>query len=234
MSFILCIETSTKVCSVALHNNGQLVAFKESFVPNSHSELINIFINDVLNEPKLDKKELSAICISSGPGSYTGLRIGLSTAKGLCYALDIPLLAIDTLKGLSQRVVEGDFNLDDNAIICPMLDARRMEVYCSTYSINGETLSEPEAKILDENSFNETLSKQKMFFLGDGSVKVKGIIKHQNANFKDDVLPSAVSFGNLAYAKFQKSEFEDLAYFEPFYLKEFHTIPSKKNLLLTK
>ena len=234
MALILSIETSTKVCSVALHSDGKLLSCKESFVPNSHSELINLFIAEVLTGAKIDNSKISAICISSGPGSYTGLRIGTSTAKGLCFALDIPLIAIDSLKGLAQKVVEGNFNLSENDIISPMIDARRMEVYCSLYSSKGDTISEPEAKILDENSFNETLLNQKVFFVGDGSEKFKEIVNHENAVFLDAVLPSATSFGQLAFQKFKSNELEDLAYFEPFYLKEFHTIPSKKNLLLTK
>jgi len=234
MNLILSIETSTKVCSVALHANGKLLSYKESFVPNSHSELINIFIAEVLAEANVEKSELSAICISSGPGSYTGLRIGTSTAKGLCFALDIPLIAINTLKGLAQKVVEGDFNLSENDIICPMIDARRMEVYCSLYKADGSVIVEPEAKILDENSFYETLLNQKMFFIGDGSEKFKALIDNKSAIFLDDVLPSATSFGVLAFQKFKNNDLEDLAYFEPFYLKEFHTIPSKKNFLLTK
>lgn len=231
MAFILTIETSTKVCSVALHEKGNLISFKERFVPNSHSELINNFIDDVLKEAKVQKSEINAVCISSGPGSYTGLRIGTSTAKGLCYALDVPLLSIDTLQGMALQLAN---EVEENAIICPMIDARRMEVYCALYNSLGVEVEKPMAKIIDENSFNETLSKSKMYIYGDGAAKCAEVIKKENLVFKEGKMPTAKSFGKMAFEKYEKESFEDVAYFEPYYLKEFHTLPSKKNLLLTK
>lgn len=231
MTYILSLETATKVCSVALHHQGKLLALKESFVPNSHSEYINGFIEKVLAEAKVTLKQLQAICISAGPGSYTGLRIGTSTAKGLCYALRIPLLSIHTLQGLALQY--NTFQVDSDTILCPMLDARRMEVYCALYNAKGEEIVAPQAKIIEENSFLETLKDRKMLCFGDGAMKCAKVITHENAMFRDGVLTTAKSIGQLAYAKFVKEEYEDLAYFEPFYVKEFHTVPSKKNLLQT-
>lgn len=233
MSLILSIETSTKVCSIALHNKGELLAFKESFVPNSHSELINVFIEEVLEEAKIEMSQLKAVCISEGPGSYTGLRIGTSTAKGLCFALDIPLISIKTLQGLALSIVQNSERKTQDYILCPMLDARRMEVYCATFDEKGNFITETEAKIIDESSFSETLKDKKTLFFGDGAQKFKEVVKSKNAIFLDDVHPTAKSFGSFAHQKFMDKDFEDLAYFEPFYLKEFHTVPSKKNLLKT-
>lgn len=239
MALILSIETSTKVCSIALHNKGELLTCKESFVPNSHSELINIFIEEVLVESKIDINQLDAICISSGPGSYTGLRIGTSTAKGMCYALEVPLISIKTLHGLAlQNTILNTQFSSSNAqlpiLLCPMLDARRMEVYCATFNEDGDCISKTEAKIIEEDSFIETLKENKMLFFGDGAVKCKELIINKNAVFIDDINPSAKSFGEYAYLKYQDENFEDVAYFEPFYLKEFHTIPSKKDVLFGK
>ena len=234
MTLILSIETSTKVCSVALHNEGKLISFKESFVPNSHSELINVFIEEVLTEANVKLNELNAICISSGPGSYTGLRIGTSTAKGLCFALDIPLISIQTLKGMADSIVQNSKFDIQHSILCPMIDARRMEVYCATFSTGGKFITDTEAKIIEESSFEETLKENKMLFFGDGSNKCKNIISSSNAVFLDDLHPTAKSFGEYAYDKFVKKEFEDVAYFEPFYLKAFHTVPSKKDVLFGK
>lgn len=234
MIYILTIETSTKVCSVAIHRNGELLAVKESKVPNSHSEFLNMYIQNALEDAEINLKQLNAICISSGPGSYTGLRIGLSTAKGLCFALDIPLISIDSLTGLALKVIENESSIHSYDILCPMIDARRMEVYCSSFNTSGNVITEPSAKIIDEYSFNETLNTSKMLFFGDGSSKCKSVLTHQNTHFLDDVLPSAASFGNLAYQKYNAKLIEDVAYFEPFYLKEFYTVPSKKNLLFKK
>lgn len=231
MAYILSLETATKVCSVALHHEGKLIAFREIFVPNSHSECINVFIEEVLADAKVALKELQAICISSGPGSYTGLRIGTSTAKGLCYALQIPLLSIHTLQGLALQY--DAFQVDPATILCPMIDARRMEVYCALYSAKGEELVAPQAKIIDEHSFLETLKDHKVLYYGDGAMKCATTITHENAMFMEGVVTTAKSMGQLAYSKFVKEEYEDVAYFEPFYLKEFHTVPSKKNLLQT-
>ena len=233
MALILSIETSTKVCSIALHQKGNLIALKESHVPHSHSSLINTFIDEVLKEANLEMSALEAICISEGPGSYTGLRIGTSTAKGLCYALDIPLISVKTLQGMAYSMVENSEIVLEDTILCPMIDARRMEVYCAIFDKKGKFITPTEAKIIDEKSFNETLNHHKMLFFGDGSDKCKEIIKSENAIFMEDGFPTAKSFGKLAYEKFINEEFEDVAYFEPFYLKEFHTIPSKKNLLKT-
>lgn len=232
---ILSIETSTKVCSVAIHKEGELVALKESFVPNSHSELINVFVKEVLEKALIEKGELNAVCISEGPGSYTGLRIGTSTAKGLCYALDIPLLSIKTLHGMALSATELEEVVDlknkEDVILCPMIDARRMEVYCATFDSNGKEITETEAKIIDEDSFKETLMTKKMLFFGDGASKCKEVIKSDNAIFLEDVNPTAKSFGYYAKEKLAANKIEDVAYFEPFYLKAFHTVPSKKNVL---
>ncbi len=218
MALILNIETATKNCSVSLAENGKVIALKELNNGNySHAEKLHVFIEDVITQAKKTLKDVDAIAVSKGPGSYTGLRIGVSSAKGLCYALDIPLIAIDTLQALSLQA-----NINDGIII-PMLDARRMEVYSAVFSSTNKNLRKIEAQILDEHSFSEYLAKQNVYFIGDGVEKTKTIITHKNAFFIDDKLPSAKEMAQLSYASFLKNNFENVAYFEPFYLKDFMT-----------
>ena len=229
MALILSIETSTKVCSVALHRNGDLVALKEGFEANSHSETLLQFIQEVFEEAEIAKSELKAIAVSKGPGSYTGLRIGVSTAKGLAYGLDIPLISVDTLESLSLGGLENQ-NSEDGFYV-PMIDARRMEVYCAVFDQQMNQILPTEAKIIEEDSFVEYLEKGKVYFFGDGAMKLKGTILHSNAVFVEGLYTSAKQMGKLAFARFQDKKFEDVAYYEPYYLKEFMTKPSKKKLL---
>ena len=215
--YILNIETSTKACSVALHKNGELIVSREDVTTNfSHSEKLLKFISKLFSDAKLSLSDLDAIAVSMGPGSYTGLRIGVSTAKGLCYGLDIPLISISTLKAMSFGMaleIKAD-------LYCPMIDARRMEVYSAFFDINNTEVRKIQADIIDENSYKKELDKKVVFF-GDGSEKIKEKIKHENAMFISNIHPSAKNMGLLSYQKFNKSLFEDLAYFEPFYLKDF-------------
>ena len=215
--YILNIETSTKACSVALHKNGELIVCREDVTANfSHSEKLLKFISELFSDEKLSISDLDAIAVSMGPGSYTGLRIGISTAKGLCYGLDIPLISISTLKAMSFGMAL-EFKAD---LYCPMIDARRMEVYSAFFDINNTEVRKIQADIINENSYKKELGKKVVFF-GDGSEKLIEKIKDKNAIFVSDIHPSAKNMGLLSYQKFTKSLFEDLAYFEPFYLKDF-------------
>ncbi len=220
--YILNIETSTKNCSVSLAENGKTIICKElSEAGLSHAEKLHVFIEDVLKELNLKFQDLSAIAVSQGPGSYTGLRIGVSAAKGLCFALDIPLIAVDTLQILASQV-----NVK-NGLIIPMIDARRMEVYSAIFDENYNKIREVQAQILDENSFSEI--KNTIYFLGDCSEKAKTVLTKENFVFLDDKLfPSANEMSLLSFEKFNNNEFEDLAYFEPYYLKDFLITTSKR------
>lgn len=222
MATILCIETATTNCSVALSVNGSVIALKEDNPHNeggkkfSHAEKLHTYIEEVLGKAEISKHQLNAIAISKGPGSYTGLRIGVSAAKGLCYALDIPLISIPTLTALATQI-------NDDSVIISMLDARRMEVYVAVFNKEHTQISETEAKIIDETSFKEYLEKGKVTFIGDGVEKFQNICKHPNAYFVPTALPSAKEMATLAETKYKISNFEDVAYFEPFYLKDFLT-----------
>lgn len=224
MSTILCLETATTNCSVALSINGEVVAIKEDYdIKYSHAERLHRYIEEVLAFAKADKSQLSAVAVSKGPGSYTGLRIGVSAAKGLCYALDIPLISVPTLDSLSRqaKLVEGDY-------IVSMLDARRMEVYSAIYGNRYDQLRETEAQILVPDSFSSYLDKGKVQFIGNGVEKFKEICAHPNAIFIEEKLPSAAQLCELANKKFDAGDFEDVAYFEPYYLKDFIAGVKKK------
>jgi len=226
---ILNIDTTTNVCSVALSQNGKLIDLQETTDDRNHSQVLTVFIEQIIKRNKISAKNLLAVAISKGPGSYTGLRIGTSVAKGICYANEIPLISIDTLQSLAFGL-KSNSNYN-NHLICPMIDARRMEVYYSFFDNNLNKLTETESKIIDENSFNNNLEKQKIVFCGNGSHKLKEIIKSQNAYFVDNIITSAKNMVELSYKKFKAKDFVDVAYFSPFYLKSFIAIKSKKNLL---
>ena len=219
MAYLLCIETATTNCSVALVNEEGLLAYKEDYDNNySHAERLHVFIRDMLAEAKIDFADLSAIAVSKGPGSYTGLRIGVSAAKGLCYALDIPLLSVPTLKGLAKQITAG------NGVIIPMIDARRMEVYSAIYDASTyEEIKETKAEILEPESYQRYLEKGKVYFIGNGVAKFKEICDHPNAEFILGKLPSAKEMAILGYDKFLNKDFEDVSYFDPYYLKDFVT-----------
>jgi tRNA threonylcarbamoyladenosine biosynthesis protein TsaB len=220
---ILNIETATKNCSVSLAENGNVIALKELNDGNySHAEKLHVFIDDILKESNKSVNEISAIAISKGPGSYTGLRIGVSAAKGLSFALDKPLISILTLEALAHQVACNE------GVIVAMLDARRMEVYSAIFDSNYNQIRETEAQILDENAFAEYLNKGKVYFIGNGVEKTKTLIKHFNAIFIDDKLPSANEMAMLSYNKYKISDTEDVAYFEPYYLKDFVALKPKK------
>jgi len=223
LAFILNIETATKNCSVSIAKDGNIVALKElNDGGYSHAEKLHEFIKEVAVVANIKLSDLSAVAVSKGPGSYTGLRIGVSAAKGLCFALDIPLISINTLQSLAQSI-----SIQEGYII-PLLDARRMEVYSAVYNEKHESCREVLAEIIAENSFEYYLEKNKVHFLGDGADKCKGIMKHPNAEFIDNKFPSANDMGMLSYDKYKKNDIEDVAYFEPFYLKDFVVIKSKK------
>jgi tRNA threonylcarbamoyladenosine biosynthesis protein TsaB len=220
MSNILLIETATKVCSVGLAQGSKIVALREDqSMQYSHSSLLTSFIDEVVKEAGIGFHQLDAVAVSMGPGSYTGLRIGVSAAKGLCYALDIPLIAINTLHSLAATAVESGKAQAD--FFVPMIDARRMEVYNAVYDQSLNEIRETSAEIIDENAFTHLLENGKVAFFGDGAPKCKELINHSNALFYDDIHPGVSGLLNFALEKFIQKQFEDLAYFEPFYLKDF-------------
>jgi len=215
---ILSLETSTTVCSVAVHENGSLVAAAEVHLEHSHGSKLAQLIESVIKFSGFGMADITAVAVSSGPGSYTGLRIGTSTAKGLCFALNVPLIAIDTLSILSEQVNKMNIG---RSLLCPMIDARRMEVYCSVKEADGSVIQGVEAKIIDEKSFEGLLSGYRIVFFGNGAEKCRPVITHSNADFVAGITPSAVQMGSMATRKFERGELEDLYHFEPFYLKEF-------------
>lgn len=228
MAKILQIETATSVCSVALSIDGKTIFDKEEMGQNLHASKLTLFIDEVIKSAGLSYGDLDAVAISKGPGSYTGLRIGVSTAKGLCYALDKPLIGIETLKMMAAGFVEQNPNY--NGLICPMIDARRMEVYTSVVDSQLNVLEETSAKIIDENSFENFLSNQTVTFIGDGSNKCAEVLNQQTAKFNNNNFNSGNNMSALAYQNYQIGNFEDVAYFEPFYLKDFVLTQPKKRV----
>ncbi|NHA07270.1 tRNA (adenosine(37)-N6)-threonylcarbamoyltransferase complex dimerization subunit type 1 TsaB [Mucilaginibacter sp. HC2] len=230
MSVILQIETATTSCSIALAIDGKVMAFKQINERNIHAEVITLFIDELVALANLTYDNLDAIAVSSGPGSYTGLRIGVSTAKGLCFALDKPLIAIETLEAMAYGIIHSDdFTVDEGALLCPMIDARRMEVYCALFDAHGQKVRSTSADIIDEQSFAEELNKHKVIFFGDGADKCEAALgTNHNAQFLPGFVNSATFLSQKAAEKFDKKEFEDVAYFEPYYLKDF--IAGKKAL----
>lgn len=227
MATILQIETATSVCSVALSVNGKTVALKEEKAPNIHASSLTLFIEEVMKSADVSYASLDAIAVSKGPGSYTGLRIGVSTAKGLCFALDKPLIAINTLKMMASGYLSQHPNF--GGLVCPMIDARRMEVFTAVYSHDLAEVQHTHAKIIDEKSFAPELQNHFVAFIGDGAEKCKLTLDHPNAHFYSDNFNSAALMSELVDEAFTSKSFEDVAYFEPFYLKDFVlTTPKKK------
>jgi len=222
LSFILNIETATKNCSVSIAKNGETILCKEIAEEGySHAEKLHVFIEEVIEESKISVQDLAAIAVSQGPGSYTGLRIGVSAAKGLCFALNIPLIAVDTLQTLASqaKVSEGK--------IIPMLDARRMEVYSEVFNANLEIERQIEAEVIDENSFKDFT--ETVYFVGDCAEKCKPVLTKDNFVFLEDIkYPSAAAMSKISFDKYQKSDTVDVAYFEPYYLKDFMMAPPSK------
>lgn len=229
MAYILALETSSKICSAAVFRNEKLLHKKEEGGEYSHAEKLAAFIDEVIQKAKIQYNELSAVAVSKGPGSYTGLRIGVSTAKGICYALQIPLISVPTLQSMAYLLKKSEGAED--TLICPMIDARRMEVYTSVFNPDLEFIEETSAEIINEDFLSDTLEKSVVYFCGDGSIKAKNILQgNKNAIFSKSGMPSAEGVGALAFKKFQLSQFEDVAYFEPYYLKDFIAGKPKKLL----
>lgn len=223
MPLILSLETATANCSVALASDGKILASRSINVGFSHAEKINIFIQEVLVEAGLALSDLQAIAVSSGPGSYTGLRIGVSSAKGLCYALDIPLIAVSTLDAMAQGI-----NADKDELIVPMIDARRMEAYCAIYDSSKKRLSVPEAIIIDQKFYAQFRTSNNLLLAGDGADKCKTLFQTTTSiKIQEAFMPQAEFVAILAEQKFANAEFENVSLFEPFYLKEFVPGPKK-------
>lgn len=248
---LLSLDTSTTVCSVALHKDGILLGCYELFTERTSSAMLTTLAGEVVRHAGFQLSDLDGIVVAKGPGSYTGLRIGVSTAKGLCFSLDKPLLSVNTLHAMTEQIrplflpTAHCRNVGDAAqplptahlplptLFCPMIDARRMEVYCALYDAEGQEMKPTWAEIIDENSFGEWLAAQRIVFFGDGAAKCQPILEHQpNAQFLPELIrPSARTVGKLATDAFRAGRFEDVASFEPFYLKEFMTTQPKKAVL---
>ena len=233
MGLILNIETATQVCSISLAKDGNLLALRELNEKNVHAEVLTVFIQEIMKETSLTLSDIEAIAVSKGPGSYTGLRIGLSTAKGLCYSLDIPLISVSSLQAIAQNAalkLKGE--IKENTLFAPMIDARRMEVYTAFYKPTMEEVSKIEPHIFSEESFLEEEKTHELILIGDGCAKSQDLFsQRKNIRIFPDILSSSLGMIPLAEKKFQEQDFEDVAYFEPFYLKEFIAgIPRVKGL----
>ena len=230
MERIILIETSTALCSVALAEDGQITAYRESSAPKAHASLTAVFIQEMLEERGVKISDCDAVCVSMGPGSYTGLRVGVSTAKGLCFGAGKPLLAVGTLDTLVAQASEASIPglTEAPRFIIPMVDARRMEVYTAVFE-NGKQVTETEPVIVDESSFAEYLEQGPCLFIGDGAGKCADVIRHPDAYFYQ-CCPKASSMLSPALAAYRAGDFKDVAYFEPFYLKEFVATVSKKKM----
>lgn len=235
MERIILIETSTSLCSTALAENREIVAYRESSAPKAHASLTAVFIQEMLAERGICLKDCDAVCVSMGPGSYTGLRVGVSTAKGLCFGSGLPLIAVGTLDTLVAQAVDSSLAGDEVKHIVPMIDARRMEVYTAVFERDTtnqncwKQTTETAPEIIDENSFADLLEEGPVLFIGDGAGKCADVIKHPNARF-EQCWPEASSMMTPAIKAYEEKRFEDVAYFEPFYLKEFVATVSKKKL----
>ena len=240
MENLILIETSTELCSTAMASDGKIVSYRESDTPRSHASMTAVFADEMLKETGLNVRDCSAVCVSMGPGSYTGLRVGVSTAKGLCFGAGIPLLAIGTLDTLVWQAI-GSGHADESAAgqssllpegcryIVPMIDARRMEVYTAIFSPDGKQLTGTEARIIDADSFGQQLAEGPVLFIGDASEKCRTAITHPNAHFIQ-CCPKASSMLIPAMMEYKEKRFKDVAYFEPFYLKNFVATVSRKKL----
>ncbi len=235
MAYILCIETSTTVCSVALTCDGKLVAARQENEGNSHANRLTVLIEDLFNDSSvpIEMSDIDSVAVSSGPGSYTGLRIGVSTAKGICFALDKTLIAIPSLSVLAWPVVKNNTHseTEEDSWYCPMIDARRMEVYAAMFDDQMQQQKETSADIIDEESYRNILHKRKVFFFGNGAEKCREALNHPNAVFPAEEGPLARNMAILAYDAWNQKQFEDVAYFEPFYLKDFIATTPKKKVL---
>lgn len=236
MSGILNIETATHLCSVVLARNGEVIASRETFEEKSHAAKLTVFIEEVLKEADITVADLDAIAVGKGPGSYTGLRIGVSTAKGLCYGGGLPLIGVSTLSIMFRHVVMQHAGLvqslpvQSEILLCPMIDARRMEVFTCLFNIQGEEIQPVQAVVVEHDTFKQFLTDRVIIFFGSGMEKCREVLSHPNAVFIPDIHPHASSLALLAEEKFAGNLFENVAYFEPFYLKDFIATTSKKGL----
>ena len=229
MNRIILIETSTSLCSTALVEDGKMVCERLSTEPRAHASMTAPYVNEMLKERGLGVKDCSAVAVSKGPGSYTGLRVGVSTAKGLCFGAGIPLISIGTLDTLVWQAMDAGLIPEGCRFIVPMVDARRMEVYTAIFTPDGKQVTPTEAMVVGEDSFKEQLSEGPVLFIGDGAGKCQGVINTYNSHFVQ-CCPKASGMTRPAMAALNEGKFEDVAYFEPYYLKEFMTTTSKKKL----
>ncbi len=233
MSCILNIETATEVCSVAVSKDKEIIFLREEEKGPSHAVLLGQFVNEAIEYLRSVNIQPNAVAVSCGPGSYTGLRIGVSEAKGLCFGLDIPVISLNTLKIMAYGVRKNS-NPEDGVLLCPMIDARRMEVYDVLYNNELQEIKSVSADIIEEGSFDKYLNENKILFFGNGADKCKAVLSHPNAVFLDNIHPHASYMADLADEAYRNTSFVDVAYFEPFYLKEFvATTPKNKVLPLT-
>ncbi len=238
MAFILNIETATPVCSVALAEDDRIIALLESSEEKSHAEKLVVFIEEMLSEQHLSVRELNAIAIGKGPGSYTGLRIGVATAKGLSYGAKIPLLAVSTLETMVQSALQKikkedpAVMLDENAILCPMIDARRMEVYMALFDHKGNRKQKDTAVVIDAHTFSMISPDQNLVYFGSGAAKCRELISRKNSHFIDGIFPSAGAMVSRSLQLYRDNIHENMAYFEPYYLKDFIATTPRKNLLI--
>ena len=235
MSRILNIETATDVCSVSISEGGETIAIKERTEGRSHATLLSVFIRDLFSETGFKADDLDAVAVSQGPGSYTGLRIGVSTAKGICYGSKIPLIAVPSLESLTaglvrefKKIGEG---INESAWLMPMIDARRMEVYTASFDYRLNQVQKTQAMIIEPGTFNELASAHSLILCGSGAEKLIGLLNHPNIQIIPGIKLSALDMAFLAEKKFRKKSFEDLAYFEPYYLKDFMTTTPKKKII---
>jgi tRNA threonylcarbamoyladenosine biosynthesis protein TsaB len=235
MAKILCIETSTEVCSVAISENGNVTDLREDLLGQNHSKLLTRFIDELLTSNQLKASDFDAVAVSEGPGSYTGLRIGVSAAKGICYGAGIPLIAISPLEAMASEVVvhseKYGIAINSSDLVIPMIDARRMEVYMALYDHNLNEIGKVEAKVIEYDSFNDIASDSRIIVLGNGSAKCKQVLADERFVFVDGVVASSKNMAVIANHKFEKEDFVDVAYFEPFYLKDFIATTPKNSVL---
>lgn len=233
MIHILCIETGTTTCSVALGNNSGVLGYKDLSDSKAHASQLSVLVDELLNELNFDISKIDAVAISKGPGSYTGLRIGVSFAKGICYSLGKPLIAVGSLDSMVYGInqVTQKESINDISLFCPMIDARRMEVYSAFFNSSIEKITDVEALIIDSSSFADQLKSNKVLFFGNGASKCKSVISNQNAIFIDNFEPSARFMLPLALNAYKDEIFEDIAYFEPFYLKDFVATKAKNKII---
>ena len=226
---LILIETSTSLCSAALAENGETVAYRQSDVPRAHASMTAVYVQEILSGRGLRVSDCQAVCVSAGPGSYTGLRVGSSTAKGLCFGAGVPLIAVGTLETFAAQAIKDGLLPAGCRYIIPMIDARRMEVYTAVFDNTGRRLTDTESRIIDGGSFADRLAEGPVLFIGDGAEKCRGTIVSDNAHF-EQCCPRADAMLAPAMQALKEKRFQDIAYFEPFYLKDFVATVSRRKL----